>query len=94
MLQEKDFSQIQDYIIQVLPQVLPQALSQVLHEQPEFITTIAGMIALQYPRRDEFARLLDEVKLLREDSNRRFELMREEINQRFDQIDKRLGKND
>ncbi|RKZ78376.1 MAG: hypothetical protein DRR19_26515, partial [Candidatus Parabeggiatoa sp. nov. 1] len=72
---KKDFSQIQDYMIQILPQLLRQ--------QPEIVTTIEGIIAHQFPRRDEFARLLDkfdhvwdEIKLQREEGN----LLREENN--------------
>jgi len=50
-----------------------------------------------FPRRDEFARLLDELTLLRqeqqqrftrqgEEMEQRFALLREEMNQRFEQL--------
>ncbi|MEK8016765.1 MAG: hypothetical protein VSS75_007845 [Candidatus Parabeggiatoa sp.] len=52
MLAEQDFSQMQDYILQVLPQLLRQ--------NPEIATTIEGMLAHQFPRRDEFAQLIVE----------------------------------
>ena len=85
MLAEPDFAQMQEYILKKLPELLRQ--------NPEIATTIEGMIAHQFPRRDEFARLLEEVthlwqevKLLREDSNHRFE----QIDKRFEQIDKRF----
>jgi hypothetical protein len=80
MLAEQDLRQVQEYVLQVLPQLLQQ--------NPEVATTIEGMIAHQFPRRDEFARLLEEVghlweeiKLLREDTNKQFELFRQEMNQ-------------
>jgi len=50
MLTEKDFSQMQNYIIQILPQLLRQ--------QPEIATTIEGILAHQFPKRDEFAQML------------------------------------
>jgi len=92
MLAEPDFAQMQEYILKKLPELLRQ--------NPEIATTIEGMIAHQFPRRDEFARLLEEVthlwqevKLLREDSNHRFEQIDkrfEQIDKRFEQIDKRF----
>lgn len=98
MLAEKDWNQIKDYVIEILPQLLRQ--------QPEVVTSIENLIAQQFPRRDEFARLLDEMKLFREETHQqfvqvnrrielvenrmeqteqRFELWRKEVNQRFDE---------
>jgi hypothetical protein len=89
MIDEKDFSQIRNYVIQILPQLLCQ--------EPEIAATIEGIIAQQFPRRDEFNRLLEEVKLLRESMDRRFdqydrrlELLREEMERRFKQVDQRF----
>jgi hypothetical protein len=79
---EKDFSQIQNYIIQVLPQLLRQ--------QPEIVTTIEGIVAHQFPRRDEFARMFEEVKLLREDMHRRFE----QTDRRLDLVERHLEQTD
>jgi hypothetical protein len=83
MIAEQDFNQIQKYIVQILPQLL--------HEKPEIVSTIEGIIADNFPRRDEFARLLDEVKEQREQTNRhldqmdlRFTLLREEMEQRLE----------
>ncbi len=87
MLNKQELSQIQDYIVQILPQVLRQ--------NPEMTRTIEGIIAEQFPRREEFDRLLDEVirlldelKSLSEESNRhkeqlelRLELQSEEMSQ-------------
>ena len=74
MLAKQDFRQMQDYIIQVLPQLLRQ--------NPEIATTIEGMLAHQFPRRDEFTQLLNEMKSLREESNRRFD----KVDHRFEEV--------
>lgn len=93
MLDEKDLKQIRDYVVRILPELL--------REEPEIATTIEGILAEHFPRRDEFARLLDELTLLREEMERRFTqmqeemerrftLLREEMNQRFEQMDRRF----
>jgi len=93
-LNERDLQQVRDYVIRVLPGLL--------REEPEIAATIEGILAQQFPRRDEFARLLDELALLREDTERRFALQIEETQQfregtekRFnllhDQMDKRFA---
>jgi hypothetical protein len=64
MLSQADLIQARDYIIRMLPEILRQ--------EPEVGTTIEGILAQQFPRRDKLARLLDEVALRRENSNRRF----------------------
>jgi len=66
-----DFSQFRDYLIKILPQLL--------REEPELATTIEGIMAQQFPRRDDFARLLEEVKSLRQEMNVRFELQSQEF---------------
>ncbi len=75
MLDERELSQIRDYVIRILPELL--------RKEPEIAATIEGMLAQRFPRRDEFARLLDELRLLREDMQQRFVLQREEMDQRF-----------
>jgi len=82
MLAKQDFNQMQAHILQVLPQLLRQ--------NPEIATTIEGMLAHQFPRRDEFAQLLNEVKLLRIDTNQRFELLQGEVNQLREEMNKRF----
>ncbi len=79
MLDEKDFSQIRDYIIRILPELI--------RREPEIATTIEGMLAELFPRRDEFARLLDEVREHRVETRQRSE----QVDQRFDRMDKELG---
>lgn len=80
---------MQEHILQVLPQLLQQ--------NPKIATTIEGMLAHQFPRRDEFIQLLNEMKWLREDTNRRFDqvdrridLLQVEMNQRFEQVERRI----
>ena len=94
---KKDSSHIRDEILTILPQLL--------REEPEVITAIEGIIARQFPRRDEFARLLNEIKLQREETsrqleqtNRRIDLLGEEMNRRleqaersFEQMEQRIG---
>lgn len=70
-LDEKDLVQIRNYVIRILPELL--------REEPEIATTIEGILAQQFPRRDEFARLLDELTLLREEMEQRLALLREEM---------------
>ncbi|MDM8560964.1 hypothetical protein [Candidatus Parabeggiatoa sp. HSG14] len=85
MLAEQDFSKMQDYICQQLPQLL--------RHNPEIATTIEGILAHQFPRRDEFTQLLNEIKLLREDTNRRFEQIEqriEQVEQRIEQVEQRI----
>ncbi len=65
MLDEKDLKQVRDYVIRILPELL--------RKEPEIATTIEGMLAEMFPRRDEFARLLDEVREHRVETRQRFE---------------------
>jgi hypothetical protein len=78
MLSQPDLIQVRNYVIRILPEILRQ--------EPEIGTAIEGILAQQFPKRDEFARLLDEVALLREDSNQRFDELREDTNRRFDEL--------
>jgi hypothetical protein len=93
MLSQPDLIQVRNYVIRILPEIL--------HQEPEIGTAIEGILAQQFPRRDEFARLLDEFALLREDSNQRFnelredtnrrsDELREDMNRRFEQVDRRF----
>ncbi|OQY44301.1 MAG: hypothetical protein B6242_13020 [Anaerolineaceae bacterium 4572_78] len=77
MITTLELNEIKQYVLRELPRVLEQ--------DPQFITFVNGMLNGRFPNRDEFARLLDEVKLLREDTNRRFEQMQEQIDRRFEE---------
>ncbi|MGQ9553925.1 MAG: hypothetical protein ACUVWR_07425 [Anaerolineae bacterium] len=78
-LEERQLEEVKDYILRQLPRVL--------EEDPRFSLFIEGLLSEKFPRRDEFARLLDEVSSLREEQRQRFEQM----DQRFGQVDQRFG---
>lgn len=78
MLDEKELKQVRDYVLKILPELLRQ--------EPEIATTIEGMLAHQFPRRDEFARLLDEFTGFRQETKDNFAT----VDQRFDTVDQRL----
>ena len=82
MLTTLEMNEVKQYVLRELPRVLEQ--------DPQFITFINGMFNGRFPTHDEFAHLLDEVKLLREQTYQRFE----QIDQRFEQIDQRFEKVD
>jgi hypothetical protein len=79
---KKDLSHIQNEVLSILPQLL--------REEPEVITAIEGIIAQQFPRRDEFARLLNEVKLQREETTRQLEQTNRQMNRRLEQMERRI----
>ncbi len=85
MLDEKELTQVREYVIKILPDLL--------RSDPAIATTIEGILAQQFPRRDEFARLLDEVRDFRQETDQRFEQVDqrfEQVDQRFEQIDQRF----
>jgi hypothetical protein len=59
MLSEIELEQARTYIFRHLPRVLEQ--------DPDFVTLIEGIVAEKFPRRDEFARLLDEMTAARQE---------------------------
>jgi hypothetical protein len=85
MLTEKDLSQIQNYMIQVLPQLL--------YQQPEIASSIKSLITPQLPVQNESVRILEELKLLREDTHKHFQQVEhriEQVEHRFEQVEHRL----
>lgn len=78
MLTPEMLEEIEAYILKRLPQVLAR--------DPQFATLIEGMLAEKFPRRDEFARLLDELQEHRRETQQQFRL----VDQRFEQIDRRF----
>ncbi|MFN8490516.1 MAG: hypothetical protein U0350_23200 [Caldilineaceae bacterium] len=87
MLDTKELDQVRDYVIEILPELL--------RKDPRIATTIEGILAQHFPRRDEFARLLDEVQAMRQDNNQRFEQVDrrfEQVDRRFEQVDQRFEK--
>ena len=83
-------------------------LPRLLREHPEVRHEVLGLILEAVPSRQEFATLLEEIRISREESNRRFEAMdrrfeavdrrfeemRSEMNQRFDSVDRRSRRSD
>lgn len=63
-----------------------QDLPRVLEQDPGFVVFIEGIISERFPRRDEFARLLDELTASRQENQQRFE----QVDQRFEQVDRRF----
>jgi hypothetical protein len=85
MLDEKELTQVRDYVIKILPELL--------RSEPEIATPIEGILAQHFPRRDEFARLLEEIREFRQETNQRFEQVDqrfEQVDQRFEQVDQRF----
>lgn len=78
MLTPELLEEIEAYILKRLPQVLAR--------DPQFATLIEGMLAEKFPRRDEFARLLDELQEHRRETQQQFRL----VDQRFEQVDRRF----
>ena len=59
-LTTEQLEQAKRYILKSLPQVLEQV--------PELVTFVEGVVAEKFPRRDEFARLLDQVEPHRQEN--------------------------
>ncbi len=78
MLTETELDEIKDYVLRKLPRLLEQ--------DPEFVYFIEGIINEKFPRRDEFARLLDEFTSFRGEQRERFD----QVDQRFEQVDQRF----
>jgi predicted nucleic acid-binding Zn-ribbon protein len=69
---------------------LRRALPRLLREHPEVRHELWGLMLEAFPARQEFTAFLDELRALREDSNRRFEALQREIAQRFEVVDRRF----
>ena len=87
MLTPEMLEEIEAYILKRLPQVLAR--------DPQFATLIEGMLAEKFPRRDEFARMLDELQEHRRETQQQFRLVDqrfEQVDKRFEQVDKRFDR--
>jgi len=69
---------------------LRRDLPTLLREHPEVRHELWGMMLEAFPSRQEFLALLDEMRALREDTNRRFEELRQDMNHRFEAVDRRF----
>lgn len=68
-------------------------LPTILEQNPRFVTFIEGIVAQKFPRRDEFARLLNEVQQHRKETASQFERIDkrfEQVDEHFERIDKRF----
>ena len=81
-LTTEQLEQAKRYILNSLPQILEQS--------PEFVVFVEGVVADKFPRRDEFARLLDQVEAHRRETQQ----FQKETGERFDKVDERLDKMD
>ncbi|MEW6367179.1 MAG: hypothetical protein AB1714_21320 [Acidobacteriota bacterium] len=70
----------------VLMEQLREALPKLLKEHPEVRHELWGIMLEAFPSRQEFMAMLEEIRTMREESNRRFEAMREESNRRFEAV--------
>ena len=81
-LTTEQLEQAKRYILKSLPQVLEQS--------PEFVTFVEGVVAEKFPRRDEFARLLEQVEAHRRETRQ----YKKETDERFDRMDDRFDRMD
>ena len=81
-LTTEQLEQAKQYILNNLPQILEQS--------PEFVVFVEGVVADKFPRRDEFARLLDQVEAHRRETQQ----FQKETSERFDKTDSRFDKID
>ncbi len=77
-LTTEQLEQAKRYILNSLPQILEQS--------PEFVVFVEGVVADKFPRRDEFARLLDQVEAHRRETQQ----FQKETGERFDKVDEQL----
>ncbi len=81
--------EIEDFILDRLPGILER--------DPRFVTFIEGIVAEKFPRRDEFARLLDEVQAHRAETaaqSVRVEQRVEKVDQRVERVEQRVERID
>src|ERR671919_71433 len=69
-------------LIEQLRRILPQ----LLREHPEVRYELWGLMLEAFPSRQELLAFLEELRALREESNRRFEGLQHEIAQRFETL--------
>jgi hypothetical protein len=72
-------------MLEIKQQIVHQLL-QLLEEEPKFVALVEQTVTDKFPRREEFLRLVEEVKQLRKEMEWRFE----QVDQRFEQVDQRF----
>lgn len=82
----EELEQVKEMVLRDLPRVL--------ESDPRFVVFVEGIISEKFPRRDEFARLLDEFQAMRGEMAQRFEAMQREMTARFEAVDRRFTAGD
>ena len=73
-----------------LEDFMRQKLPDLLREHGEFRYEIMGIMADVFASKDDLKQVLEEIRKLREDSNRRFEEVNRTMNQRFEEVNQRF----
>jgi hypothetical protein len=79
--------------LEEIEELILERLPGILERDPRFVTFIEGIVAEKFPRRDEFARLLDEVQQHRTETanqSRRVEQRVERVEQRVERVEQRV----
>ena len=79
--------------LEEIEELILERLPGILERDPRFVTFIEGIVAEKFPRRDEFARLLDEVQQHRAETanqSRRVEQRVERVEQRVERVEQRV----
>jgi hypothetical protein len=71
MLTAEELDEMKQYVLYELPHILEQ--------DPQFVLFIEGIINEKFPRRDEFARLLDEFTSFRKETQSNFDRVDQDI---------------
>lgn len=72
--------------LEEIEELILERLPIILERNPRFVTFIEGIVAEKFPRRDEFARLLDEVQQHRAETARQSK----RVEQRVEHVDQQL----
>ncbi|MGH8069884.1 MAG: hypothetical protein ACRERE_32510 [Candidatus Entotheonellia bacterium] len=69
---------------------LRRGLPRLLREHPEVRHELWGLMLEAFPSRQEFTAFLEELRALREESNRRFEALQRELDRRFEALQREM----
>lgn len=85
MLSSQELDEVKEHVL--------RELTRVLEQDPRFALLVEGILAEKFPRRDEFARLLDEVTASRNEQREAYSQIVQRLDghdQRFDAVDQRF----
>lgn len=80
--------------LETVKRLVLREVPRILEEDPDFALFIEGLLSEKFPRRDEFARLLDELQATRAENRQQFAKVDEKftkVDEKFAQVDQRLG---